>query len=134
MANPSKAKGTRAETKVVRYLEAHGFTARRQALAGSDDQGDIEAYAPGSNSKLIIEVKAGKQTAAPNRSQIVEWCRQTKVEATNAKGFPVLVVVRYRRELKDADVYFPGLYNREHWFFDDWVEFEEKFGKAFDIK
>lgn len=129
MANPSKAKGTRAETKVVRYLEAHGFTARRQALAGSDDQGDIEAYAPGSDIKLIIEVKTGKQTAAPNRTQIVEWCRQAKVEATNAEGFPVLVVVRYRRELKDADVYIPGLFHREHWFFDDWVALEETYGK-----
>lgn len=133
MANPSKQKGTRAETKVVRYLKEHGFTARRQALAGSDDMGDIEAYAPETTTKMIIEVKAGKQTAAPSRSQIEEWCKQAKVEAKNAGGHPVLVIVRYQRQLKDADVYLPCTFKREHWFFDEWVAWEKEFGKAFNV-
>lgn len=124
MANPSKQKGTRAETKVVRYLEDHGFVARRQALAGSDDPGDIEAYAPGSTDKIIVEVKAGKQTAAPNRSQIEEWCRQAWIEAVHSQGYiAALIVVRYHRQLKDADVYIvsPSKW-RTHWYFDDWVD------------
>lgn len=123
MANPSKQKGTRAETKVVRYLNDHGFVARRQALAGSNDPGDIEAYAPDSMDKIIIEVKAGKQTAAPRRNQIEEWCRQAVVEGENSKAkSAVLIVVRHYRELKDADVYIPYDKSRVHWFLDDWVK------------
>lgn len=125
MSNPSKQKGTRAETRVVRYLEDHGFVARRQALAGSNDPGDIEAYAPDSTDKIIIEVKTGKQTAAPRRSQIEEWCRQTMLEGENSDAkFAVLIVVRHYRELKDADVYVPyGTSRRMHWFLDDWVNY-----------
>lgn len=133
MANPSKAKGTRAESKVVRYLQDNGFVARRQALAGSDDHGDIEAYAPDSTAKLIIEVKTGKQTAAPSRTQIEEWCRQACAECDNVKGsLPVLVIVRYHRKLEDADVYIPGANHREHWFLDDWVAYERTCGKTFN--
>ena len=123
MANKSKAKGTRAETRVRNYLEKHGFIARRQALAGSEDKGDIEAYAPDSIDKIIIEVKAGNQTLAPNRSQINEWCRQTLVETKNANAsLGVLVVVRCNRALIDADVYQPFENNkRMHWYLEDWV-------------
>ena len=123
MGNRNKAKGTRAETKVRKYLEEHGFTARRQALAGSDDQGDLEVYPPDSMEKLIVEIKAGKQTAAPSRSQIEEWCRQAMVEAQNAYGIPVLIVVRYNRALKDADVYLPYQRTRTHAFLEEWVKF-----------
>lgn len=121
MANPSKQKGTRAETKVVRYLESSGFAARRQALAGSEDQGDIEAVSP-HDEKFIIEVKAGKQTTAPNRTQLIDWCNQALNEAEHAGGKPVLVIVRYNRSLHDADVYMPKCeQEREHMFLSDWV-------------
>lgn len=125
MANPSKSKGTRAETNVVKYLESHGFAARRLALAGSADPGDIEAYPPDKKTKVIIEVKAGEQTKAPNRSQIEEWCRQAKVEGDNSDAdIAVLIVVRHNRALKDADVYEPerNVPARMHWYFEDWVE------------
>lgn len=107
MANPSKQKGTRAETKVVRYLESRGIKARRKALAGSNDQGDIEMYdAPRLGEPITIEVKAGKQTANPNRAQLEDWLRQSWEEAENSGTFlAVLIVVRYRRKLEDADVY-----------------------------
>ena len=122
MGNKSKAKGTRVETKIRKYLEEHGFTARRQALAGCDDEGDLEAYAPDSLEKMIIEVKAGKQTTAPSRSQIEEWCRQAIVEAENAGGSPVLVIARYHRDINDADVYIPYEHSRAHWYLEDWVK------------
>lgn len=123
MANPSKQKGTRAETRVVRYLEDHGFIARRLALAGSNDPGDIEAYAPDSMDKIIIEVKYGKQTAAPRRSQIEEWCRQAVVEGENSNAkLAVLIIVRYQRQLEDADVYISFGRSRIHWYLDEWVE------------
>ena len=41
MSNPSKQKGTAFETAVVRYLQGKGFDARRIALTGSADSGDI---------------------------------------------------------------------------------------------
>ena len=39
--NKNKAKGTRAETNLVKYLESVGLEAFRQALHGSLDQGDV---------------------------------------------------------------------------------------------
>lgn len=106
----AKAKGTRAETNVVRYLESFGIKARRKALAGSNDQGDIEMYdASRLFEPVMIEVKAGKQTANPNRTQLEEWLRQSWKEAENSESpIGVLVVVRYQRKLKDADVWVQG--------------------------
>jgi len=49
----SKAKGTAAETAVVRFLQANGHPgAERRALAGAQDRGDV-AGIPG----VVIEVK-----------------------------------------------------------------------------
>lgn len=103
MANPSRDIGTRAETKVVRYLAGRGLEAERRALSGRDDKGDVKVTLE--DAVLTIEVKAGKMTANPNRSQLDEWLRQTRVEAANAGCTGVLVVVRYRRSIEDADVY-----------------------------
>lgn len=127
--NRSKAKGTRAESRVVKFLEGYGFSARRKALAGSNDLGDVELFAaPGLVDPVSIEVKAGKQTANPSRSQLEEWLRQAKVEAGNSgSSFAVLVVVRYNRKLKDADVWTQyidgdGYEVRAHSFLDEWCE------------
>ena len=101
--NPSKQKGTRAETRVVRYLNEHGVKARRQALSGNADCGDV--YLEGKD--IILEIKAGKQTANPNRTQLVDWLNQAVVEGENCGCEGVLVVVRHGRALTDADVYIP---------------------------
>lgn len=121
MANRSKAKGTRAETNLRKLLETNGFTARRQALSGAEDMGDLEVYPPDSLMKYIIEVKAGKQTSAPNRKQIEDWCCQAVIEAAHAGGSPVLVVMRYHRDILDADVYIPHEKSRDHWYLEDWI-------------
>lgn len=104
MANKSKAKGTKAETKVVRYLAAFGLEAERRTLHGNQDLGDIKVTLDHST-PFIIEVKAGQQTANPSRAQLTEWLRQTKEESRNADMPCYLVVVRYRRSIEDADVY-----------------------------
>jgi Holliday junction resolvase-like predicted endonuclease len=127
MANKSKAKGTRAETAVARYLVAHGWEAKRKALSGSKDCGDLAVLAPTGLNWMTIEVKAGKQTANPSRSQIDEWLRQAWVEAQNSgEKLAILVIVRYRRQLKDADVYIQyhdgdGYFTRSHCFLDEYV-------------
>jgi Holliday junction resolvase len=107
MANPSKQKGTAAETRVVKYLERRGIHAQRKALHGKDDHGDLDVYVDIEGMKQVIfEVKTGKQTANPNRTQIEEWIRQTNVEAENAGTRGFLCVARYRRKLDDADIWW----------------------------
>lgn len=108
MANPSKAKGTRAERNVVLYLNSHGLRAERKPLAGSADQGDLRVILP-DGTEVTAEVKTGKQTQNYPRSSVEEWRRQTLVEAKNA-GCPMsmLVIVRYRRRLRDTEVWLPN--------------------------
>ena len=127
----SKAKGTKAETKVVRFLRDRGITASRRALAGNKDVGDIlvtpSMPSPDGRGDVIIEVKAGKQTANPNRKMLTEWLDQAWVESRNA-GVPcVLVVVRYNRRLKDADCWFQyhdgdGIFTRSHLYLDEFAD------------
>lgn len=56
MANPSKAKGTAAETQVCHYLKSAGwYHAERRALHGNVDKGDVTGI-PG----VCIEIKSHK--------------------------------------------------------------------------
>lgn len=121
MSNKSKAKGTAAETKVVKFLAKFGIEAKRKVLTGSEDQGDIDAKT--NIGDVILEIKAGKQTANPNRTQIQEWMHQTARESRNAHHPGFLVVVRYNRALKDADVWWygsPSALVLNHAYLDDW--------------
>ena len=127
MANKSKAKGTRAESAVVKYFRDHGVQAERRALTGSKDEGDIKIINKAGKIR-IVEVKAGKQTQNPNRTQLEEWLRQARIEEFNS-GIPcALCVVRYNRKLADADVYIqydlPSFDKptREHLYLDEFVD------------
>ena len=102
MANKNKAKGTRAESRVVKYLKSQGIKAKRKSLSGSNDEGDIELP----DWDICLEVKTGKQTANYNRAQLNEWLRQTYKEGMNAFQLPFLVIVRYNRKIEDAEVWF----------------------------
>lgn len=74
MANPSKQKGTAAETAVVNYLHERGFVnVERRALAGQLDKGDIAGLAG-----FAVEVKACKAM------QLASWVAEAQVEAFNA--------------------------------------------------
>lgn len=118
----AKAKGTRAETAVVNYLKDHGISARRKALAGSADEGDVEVGFALSKRSLTLEVKAGKQTANPNRTQLEDWIRQASEEGARAGTESALVVVRYKRKLCDADVWLVYGSVREHMYLDEFAE------------
>lgn len=118
MANPSKKKGTAAETRVVNYLKSFGIQAERRALSGSEDQGDIKVIAKGL--EFVFEVKAGKQTINPTRKQMDEWIRQTMVEGRNARCDSMLIVARYGKNPKDYDVWVPYKNSMIHWYLDDW--------------
>lgn len=107
MSNPSKAKGTRAETKVARYLTAQGLPTRRKPLAGSTDEGDLRMLLP-SGEEVTLEVKAGKQTQNFPRSRMERWKRETLQEGRNSKCRCGLVVVRYKRAFTDTEVWLPN--------------------------
>lgn len=95
MANPSKAKGTAAETAVLRYATAHGFAwTERLALSGIHDRGDLSLL-PGR--AVIVEVKnhAGvASTGQPTAATLTAWMAQTQAEATNAGADHGLLVVK----------------------------------------
>ena len=82
MANPSKNKGTAAETAVVKYAWLKGFSdAERIALAGANDQGDVVLMR---DPKIIFEVKAGKSAQTASLGQIGKWLDDTRRERDNA--------------------------------------------------
>ncbi len=88
MANPSKRKGTAFESALVAHIEAAGFHARRVALAGAADQGDIHLW-DAAGDMHVIEAKCRKGYA------LAEAVAQAKVEALNAGSmFPVAVLKR----------------------------------------
>ena len=87
MANPSKQKGTAAETAVVRYLLEHGVIAARVPLAGAADIGDVHAL----NGRIVIEVKSRK--AHPSPAQIAAWMAETDREAGHVLACEVGVLV-----------------------------------------
>ncbi len=119
MGNPSKAKGTRAESKVVKFLNGYGIKAKRKALAGSKDEGDVLL----DELNITLEIKAGKQTANPSRSQLETWLEQAEVEAVNSGTVCFLCVVRYNRLLKDADVYIRDKGFTRHMYLDEFAMF-----------
>jgi len=90
--NRPRNKGTRAETAIVNYLLDQGISAKRLALRGKDDQGDIEVDAP-----VLIEAKNCKTM------QLAQW-----VDSIRKKAQPgdVAVVWHHRpRKSSPAEWY-----------------------------
>ncbi|WP_326613191.1 hypothetical protein OG949_33060 [Streptomyces scopuliridis] len=93
----SKAKGTKAETDVVRYLQHWWPGAERRALSGNKDKGDV-AGIPG----VVVEVKAAATQL------LAAWRRETWTEMDNAGAHTcVLVVKRPRKGVAQWDSYIP---------------------------
>ena len=130
MSSKSKGIGTRAETAVCKMGRSYGYGIRRKALAGNKDEGDVELFdAPRLAEPITMEIKAGKQTANPNRTQMEKWLEQARKEQANSGQICVLCVVRYNRKLKDADVYLqfddehdPTRLGKEHMYLDEFFE------------
>lgn len=102
MANKSKKKGTAAETRIVKYLLSANIPAKRIALSGSNDKGDIEVE----GASVMLEVKAGKQTQNPSRTLVSEWLEQTRTEQENGGWKKAwLVIARHGRSCTDYDCY-----------------------------
>lgn len=92
MVNPSKAKGTAAETACKRHAQANGFPlADRLTLSGQYDRGDLQLTVG-----VIAEVKAGAQAKNASRGQIVDWLEETETERINAGASIGLLIVQPR--------------------------------------
>lgn len=87
----AKQMGTAVETAALRYARERGFAAaRRQALAGSGDIGDIELLpAATDRGPVIIECKRAHRGV-----QLTGWMRQTAVERANAGASFALLVAK----------------------------------------
>ena len=80
----NRAKGTAAESIVVRFLANHGWPfAERRALSGSKDKGDVTGV-PG----LVVEVKSAVRICLP------EWLRETTAERNNANADYGICVIK----------------------------------------
>lgn len=97
MSSKSKAKGTKAETDVVKYLRPWFPLVERRALQGNKDKGDI-AGVP----LTVIEVKAEVTL------RLSQWVAETLAERDNA-GSPLclLVVKKPYKSVGEWDAYMP---------------------------
>lgn len=109
MANPSKQKGTAAETAAVRWFRAHGFPhTDRQPLRGNRDSGDLTLTVG-----LVVEVKAhalaGKGQAPP--ALLATWMRQCEAEraAAGADYCPLVVKRSGTTDVARWWAYLPAL-------------------------
>ena len=92
MVNPSKQKGTRAETAVVNYLHQNGHPdAHRIALKGTADEGDIAV-----TNNINLEIKSGVGAETAPTGLIREWLIDCQREAVYAQK-PYCFLVTKRR-------------------------------------
>lgn len=94
MSNRHKAKGTRWETEVVRFLAGLGLSVHRNVQHGAKDIGDI-----GGLDLFAIECKDHRTHT------LAEWIDQARREAVHAgKPFGVVIFKRPRKPTSDAYV------------------------------
>lgn len=107
MSNPSKETGTKGETRVKKDLIKHGFKVWRRSLAGSKDEGDLGMILP-NGTEVTLEIKAGEQTIDYCRALVTKWKKQTIDEAKHSDCPAVLIVLKYRKQLRNAEVWLPN--------------------------
>ena len=93
MGNKHKAKGTSFETLIVNYLKEQDFSgARRTALAGENDAGDIHGVL---QRKEIPPKELAIQCKNQKSFKLSEWLNATVEQASRlTRGVPLLVVKR----------------------------------------
>lgn len=88
--NPSKQKGTAAESAVAAYMVANGWPhCERRALSGRFDKGDLVGM-PG----LVVEVKGGTAAETASPGLIARWMAETLTETQNAQADYGLLVCK----------------------------------------
>jgi hypothetical protein len=95
MSNPSKQKGTSAETAVVKHLVNNGFPeAERRTLSGANDKGDISGI-----KDVCLEVKDHKKI------NLAGWIKELEVERRNALATTGAVIHKKRGTLNVGEWY-----------------------------
>jgi hypothetical protein len=87
MTNPPKHRGTAAETAAVRYLLAHGVDAKRVALKGNKDEGDLHIL----GGRIVAEVKSRRTWQSP--AQLDKWMAEADKEASRVDGCDVAALI-----------------------------------------
>ena len=95
MANPSKAKGTRAESALVAWSVMAGVPAIRPALAGTKDHGDVWLWPVDGGARVMVEVKdqPSAYTRFPSGALLADWWSQTEAEAAFVADCDVCILV-----------------------------------------
>ena len=93
----SKSIGTAVESAIVKYLTGKELNARRVALAGVHDEGDVHVISPDGRC-TVIECKGGKQTHNPTRQQVREWYEEAVKELANVGTEGDIPVLVYKRK------------------------------------
>lgn len=98
MPRSNKAKGTDAETEVVKLALSMGFKdAHRPALAGKNDKGDIVGI-----EGVCLEVKSVEER------HMKQYKLETLAEARKKNdSLPVLILRVFRKNSKQWDAYIP---------------------------
>ena len=98
MTNPSKKRGTAAETAVVNYLRFRGHMAeRRNMQGGGNDKGDLVIHG---RPDLVIEVKNHA------RIDLATFTDELLVEMRNAGATGGILVVKRKGKSNPADWYW----------------------------
>ena len=103
MTNANKAKGTRFETDVVKYLRSRGLPAVKPRQEGHEDVGDIHSCL------FTIQCKDWRDVSAAMREAVDGAARQAGVRAKRSDWpwmtfHPVGVVKRSRKGTQEAYV------------------------------
>lgn len=91
----AKAKGTAAETAIVKYLNDRGIRAVRKPLHGTKDEGDIDIYPI----PITIEVKNHAT------SKLAEWIDEAEEEKKYASTIWAVVFHKRLRKSSPEDWY-----------------------------
>lgn len=101
-----KARGSKFETDILKWLRENGYVAERLARAGKDDEGDV--YFTHDGHYFVFECKA---PGAGNAISLSGWITETQVEAANfakargvdpARVHPVLLIKARSKGLDQA--------------------------------
>lgn len=126
MRKKPKQKGTEAETRVVKFLTAHGLDASRVVMKGTRDEGDIHIRGYHGCVSCVLEVKAGKQTIKVSRQQLEEWIEEARREGENAGMVrAMLVIAKHGTSVKDYQVWTVGEGRRRLYYLDEFIELAE---------
>jgi hypothetical protein len=87
MTNPPKARGTRAETAVVKVFTAAGIPAERTPLKGAGDVGDIWV----AGGRMVVEVKSRR--TLPSHAEIRRFYQEMTREASRVPQCDIGVLV-----------------------------------------